>query len=118
MYLVFRACHNLSSLPCAETEAETEPETELETEPDTEPEPEPETETEPSINVNIRDFGLSTRIRLFVRTIFSICLSVYFLDLWRFLYLSTYSCDGITNCQFVLPSSLVLVSPLKPASSL
>ena len=64
-----------------------EPETEPETEPDTEPEPETETETEPSIYVNIRNFGLSTHICSFVRVIFSVCLSEYFLDVWRFLYL-------------------------------
>ena len=52
-------------LPFPRTEAETEAETE----------PEPETETEPSIYVNIHDFGLSTRIHLFVRVIFSVCLS-------------------------------------------
>ena len=82
-----------------ETEPETEPEaaiprtteTELETETDTEPEPEPEPEpeTEPSIYVNIRDFGMSTRIRSLVRVIFSVYLSVYFFDVWRFLYLPT-----------------------------
>ena len=44
-------------------------------------------ETEPSI----RDFGLSTRIRSLIRVIFSVCLSVYFLDIWRFLYLPTIS---------------------------
>ena len=73
---------------------------------------------EPSIYVNLRDFGLSTRICLFVCVIFSVCLSVYFLDIWRFLYLPTHSCDGMMACQFVLPSSSVLVRPLKPASSL
>ena len=66
-----------------------EPETEPETEPDTEPEPETETETELSIYVNIREFGLSTRIRSFVCVIFSVCLSVYFLDIWRLIYLPT-----------------------------
>ena len=69
-----------------ETELETEPEEAIpctmETEPETEPEAEtdtelePETETEPSIYVNILDFGLSTHIRLFVRVIFSVYLSV------------------------------------------
>ena len=48
-----------------------------------------ETETELSIYVNIRNFGLSKRIRLFVHVIFSICLYVYFLELWHFLYLAT-----------------------------
>ena len=123
IYLVFRVWHNLSSLPCTETEPETEaetetgPETEPETEPETDtdtdtepdPEPEPDPETEPSIYVNIRDFGLSTCIRSFVRIIFSVCLSVYFLDVWRFLYFPTHSCDGMMTCQFVLPSSSVLV---------
>ena len=74
-----------------ETEPETKPEaaiprtaeTELETEP------EAETDTELSIYLNIRDFGLSTRMRSFVRVIFSIFLSVYFLDVWRFLYFPT-----------------------------
>ena len=42
-----------------------------------------------NVTFNIRDFGLSTRIRSFVRVIFSACLSVYFLDIWRFLYLPT-----------------------------
>ena len=74
IYLVCRAWHNLSSLPCTETEAETE--TELDMELDMEPESETETEKEPSIYVNIRDFGLSTRIHSFVRVIFSVCLSV------------------------------------------
>ena len=68
---------------------ETEPETEPEAETDTEPEP--ETDTEPPIYVNIRDFGLSMRIRLFICVIFYICLSVYFLDVWHFLYLPTHS---------------------------
>ena len=45
-YLVFRAWHNLSSLPCAETEAETEAKTEPETEPETETDTEPEPDTE------------------------------------------------------------------------
>ena len=82
---------------------ETEPETEPEAETETELEPETETETEPSIYVNIRDFGLSTHIRLFVRVIFSICMYVYFLDLFLFLYLPTHSCDGMMTCQLVLP---------------
>ena len=109
-----------------ETEPETEPEatiprtteTEPETEPEAETDTEPETETEPSIYVNIREFGLSTRICSFVRVIFSICLSIYFLDVWRFLYLPTHSCDGMITCQFVLPSYSVLVRPLQPVSSL
>ena len=55
----------------------------------TETETETEKGTEPSIYINIRDFGLSTRIRSFVRVIFSICLSVYFLDVLSFHYLPT-----------------------------
>ena len=77
-----------------ETEPGIEPEAEIprttETVPETEAEAEAETEAETSIYVNIRDFGLSTRIRSFVRVIFSVCLFVYFLDVWRFLYLPTY----------------------------
>ena len=91
---------------------EMEPETEPEAETETDWEPETETETKPSFYVNIRHFVLSTHIRLFVRVIFSVCLSVLFLDVWRFLYLLTHSWDGMTTCQFVLPSSLVLVWPL------
>ena len=67
-------------------------ETELETEPETKPETDTDTETENGNGngtFNIRDFGLSTRIRSFVRVIFSVCLSVYLLDIWRFLYLPT-----------------------------
>ena len=61
-----------------------------ETEPETEPETDTDTETEMGNGTfNIRDFGLSTRIRSFVRVIFSVCLSVYLLDIWRFLYLPT-----------------------------
>ena len=40
---------------------------------------------------NIRDFGLSTRKRLFVPVIFSVYLYVYFLDIWCFLYLPTHT---------------------------
>ena len=61
-----------------------------ETEPETETETDTETENRNGNgNFNIRDFGLSTRIRSFVRVIFSVCLSVYFLDVWRLLYLPT-----------------------------
>ena len=78
---------------------ETEPEMAIhrttETETESEAEAETETGTEPSIYVNIRNFGLSTRIRSFVHVIFSVCLSVYFLDVWRFLYLPTHSCNGM-----------------------
>ena len=48
-------------------------------------ETETETGTELSIYINIRDFGLSTRIRLFVHVIFYVCLSVYFLYIWSLL---------------------------------
>ena len=64
-----------------------------ETEPETEPETDTDTETENGNGngtFNIRDFGLSTRIRSFVRVIFSVCLSVYFLEIWLFLYLPTF----------------------------
>ena len=59
-----------------------------------ETEPEMETDTEPENGnrngtVNIRDFGLSTPIHSFVLVISSVCLSVYFLDVWCFLYLPT-----------------------------
>ena len=67
-----------------ETEPETEPETELETDTDTETE-----NGNGNGTFNIRNFGLSTRIRSFVRVIFSVCLSVYLLDIWRLLYLPT-----------------------------
>ena len=79
------AVHTYGAIPCTtETEPEkaipctmeTEPETELEAETDTEPETE---NRNGNGTVNIRDFGLSTRIRLFVRIIFSVCLYVYFL---------------------------------------
>ena len=59
---------------------------------ETEPETDTDTETENGNGngtFNIRNFGLSTRIRLFVRVILSVCLTVYFLDVWRFLYLPT-----------------------------
>ena len=62
-----------------------------ETEPETETETDTETENRNGNGTfNIHDFGLSTRIRSFVRVIFSVCLSVYFLDIWRFLYLPIY----------------------------
>ena len=64
-----------------------------EMEPETEPETDTDTETENGNGngtFNIGDFGLSTRIRSFVRVIFFVCLSIYFLDIWRFLYLPTY----------------------------
>ena len=45
----------------------------------TEPEPETDTETEMGNGTfNIRDFGLSTRIRSYVGVIFSVCLSLMF----------------------------------------
>ena len=72
-----------------EMEPETEPESKTDTETDM------ETGTEPSIYVNIRDFGLSMRIRSFVRVIFSVCMPVYFLDEWRLLYLPTRTFDGL-----------------------
>ena len=74
------------------------------TEPETEPEMDTETENgNGNGTFNIRDFGLSTRIRSFVRVIFSVCLSVYFLDIWRFLYLPTHSCNGMMTLEFVWP---------------
>ena len=60
------------------------------TEQETEPETDTDTETKNGNGngtFNICDFGLSTRIRSFLRVIFFVCLSVYFLDIWRFLYL-------------------------------
>ena len=80
-----------------ETESETEPEaaiphttkTEPEAKSETDTELEPETKTESSIYINIRYLRISTRIRSFGRIIFSICLSIYLLDIWRFLYLPT-----------------------------
>ena len=72
------------------TETEPEPETEPETETDTDRDTENgKRKWERNGTFNIRDFGLSTHIRSFVRVIFSVCLSVYLLDLWRFLYLPT-----------------------------
>ena len=59
---------------------------------ETEPETDTDTETENGNGngtFNIRDFGLSTHIRSFVRVIFSVCLSVHLLDIWHFLYLPT-----------------------------
>ena len=50
-----------------------------ETVPETDTETDTETETENGNGngtFNIRDFGLSTRIRLFVRIIFFVCMSV------------------------------------------
>ena len=48
-------------------------------EPKTEPETDTETETETGNGTfNIRDFGLSMRIRSYVRVIFSVCLSLTF----------------------------------------
>ena len=58
----------------------TETEPEMATPCTMEKEMETEMGTEPSIYVNIHDFGLNTRIRSFVRVIFFVCLSVYFLD--------------------------------------
>ena len=81
-----------------------------ETETETEPETDTDTETENGNGngtFNIHDFGLSTHIRLFVRVIFSVCLYVYFLDIWRFLYLPTHSCDGMMTLEFVWPSTYV-----------
>ena len=50
-----------------------------ETEPETEPETYTDTETEMGNGTfNLRDFGLSTRIRSYVRVIFSVCLSLTF----------------------------------------
>ena len=50
-----------------------------ETESETEPETDTDTETEMGNGTfNIRDFGLSTRIRSYVRLIFSVCLSLTF----------------------------------------
>ena len=51
------------------------------TETETETEPETDTDTEMEMGngtFNICNFGLSTRIRLYVRVIFSVCLSLTF----------------------------------------
>ena len=56
---------------------------------ETEPETDTDTETEMvNVTFNIRDFGLSTRIRLYVRVIFSLCLSLTFVRMRYLLSLS------------------------------
>ena len=55
-----------------------------ETEPGTEPETETDTDTETEMGnrtFNICDFGLSTRISLYVCVILSVFLSLYFFDI-------------------------------------
>ena len=90
-----------------------------ETEPETETDTDTDTETEMGNGpFNIRDFGLSTRICLFVLVIFSVCLSVYFLDVWRFLYLPTHFYDGMMTLGFVWPSTFIIRLPLQPVFAL
>ena len=70
--------HMYGAIPCTtETETETEPET------DTEKETEMGNRT-----FNICDFGLSTRIRSYIRVIFSVCLSLTFVSTRYLLFLS------------------------------
>ena len=73
----------------------------------TETEPETDTDTEMGNGTfNIRDFGLSTRIRSYVRIIFSVCLSLTFV---RTRYLLRLSVPVLLlYMAFLLPTNTIL----------